>query len=246
MPADPDWLIPDWPAPATVRAVSTTRAGGASRGPWAGLNLADHVEDDPAAVTANRRHRAAALQLPGAPAWLQQVHGTGVVNADAVTAPVVADGTFATRPGAVCVVMTADCLPVLLCNRAGTRVAAVHAGWRGLAAGVIEAAMDCFDEPTGALMAWLGPAIGPRHFEVGDEVRAQFLAHAAAANSAFESSGAAWRADIYELARQRLAARGLTRVFGGGLCTFSDAARFYSYRRDGVTGRMATLIWLQS
>lgn len=244
-PGEDRWIRPQWPAPAAVRALSTTRLGGASRGPYAAFNLAGHVGDDPRAVAANRGLLMQQLGLPAEPSWLQQVHGRAVVPAWPNGATTEADASFGVGPGAVCAVLTADCLPVLLCDRDGTRVAAAHAGWRGLAAGVLEAAVDALQVPGSRLMAWLGPAIGPRAFEVGDEVRAVFLAHDAAAASAFQPSPAGrWLADLYVLARQRLAERGVTDVHGGGLCTFSDGRRFYSYRRDGTTGRMATLIWL--
>ena len=236
-------LRPDWPAPATVRAFTTTRSGGVSRGPWAGLNLGDHVEDDAAAVARNRAFLAAELELPAAPRWLRQVHGTQVCMPGAPQD--CADACFADRPGRVCVVLTADCLPVLFCNAAGTRVAAAHAGWRGLLAGVLEQTAAAFDDPSDQVMAWLGPAIGPTAFEVGDEVRTAFVAVSAASADHFRPHGAGhWLADIYGLARQRLAMAGITQVRGGGLCTFSDQERFFSYRRDGVTGRMASLIWL--
>lgn len=249
---NPAWIVPDWKAPANVRALATTRAGGASAGAYASLNLGDHVGDDPAAVAQNR----AMLRehLPVEPLWLEQVHGIAVVHADAASGVPKADAAVVHEGGAVCAVLTADCLPVLLCDERGTVVGAAHAGWRGLAAGVIEATiaeMRC--EPR-ELMAWLGPAIGPRAFEVGDEVRQAFLAKDPEASNAFVPRliphasplmEQKWLADIYLLARQRLAALGVLRVHGGGFCTFSDAERFYSYRRDGATGRMATLIWLE-
>jgi len=239
-----DCICPDWPAPAAVRACSTTRAGGVSGGPWRGLNLAGHVADDPAAVRENRHRLVAQLGLPGEPPWLEQVHGVTVRTPHAASD--CADACFEDRPGRVCAVLTADCLPVLLCNTAGTRVAAAHAGWRGLLAGILEHAVAAFADPADQLLAWLGPAIGPAAFEVGDEVRAAFLAEdpASAAHFATGRPGH-WHADLYGLARQRLARSGVDRVSGGGLCTFSDAERFFSYRRDGVTGRMASLIWLQ-
>ena len=243
MTRDHDWIVPDWPAPPGVRALSTTRTGGVSTGPYASLNLAGHVGDDPASVAANRTRLRERLQLPAEPAWLEQVHGTGIVDLDA-EAPGPADGAFASRPGRVCVVMTADCLPLLLCSRDGNRVAAVHAGWRGLAAGVIEAALDRLACPGEALLAWLGPAIGPGAFAVGEEVREVFTRHDARAAQAFQRRDDGLYADLYTLARQRLAARGVTAVHGGGRCTWSEPEQFYSYRRDGATGRMASLIWL--
>lgn len=237
-------LVPAWPAPATVRAMQTTRAGGCSVAPWDSLNLGDHVGDDPACVLANRARLRSGL--PGEPAWLKQVHGTRVVDA-ALSASVVneADAAYARQPGAVCVVMTADCLPVLFCNRAGTVVAAAHAGWRGLQAGVLEATIAAMAEAPGELLAWLGPAIGPACFEVGDDVRTAFVGSDPEAAAAFApASPGKWLADIYRLAERRLRAAGLTSIHGGGRCTVSDRERYFSYRRDGVTGRMATLIWL--
>ena len=239
-----DCIRPDWPAPPVVQACSTTRVGGVSVGAWRGLNLAGHVDDDPAAVRENRRRLVAQLGLPGEPPWLEQVHGVAVRTPRAAAG--CADACLEDRPGRVCAVLTADCLPVLLCNAAGTRVAAAHAGWRGLLAGILEHTIAAFADPADQLLAWLGPAIGPAAFEVGDEVRAAFVTEdpASAAHFAAGRPGH-WLADLYGLARQRLARSGVARVSGGGLCTFSDAERFFSYRRDGVTGRMASLIWLQ-
>ena len=236
-------IRPQWPAPPSVMACTTTRTGGVSQGPWAGLNLGDHVDDDPRAVAENRARLSARLGLPAEPRWLRQVHGTQVCRP---RRPLVcADACYEDRPGHVCAVMTADCLPVLFCNVDGTRVAAAHAGWRGLLAGVLEQTVAAFDDPPRHLMAWLGPAIGPRAFEVGDEVRADFVTDCAASAGHFRPHGAGhWMADLYGLARDRLAGVGVEQVGGGDFCTFSDPARFFSYRRDGVTGRMASLIWL--
>lgn len=244
-----DGLTPDWPAPSSVQAVTTTRVGGASLAPFDSFNLGDHVGDDPAAVMRNRAQLAQALSLPAAPLWLKQVHGVQVVNAASLVAETnpQADACYTDQPGKICAVLTADCLPLLLCNRAGTQVAAVHVGWRGLAAGIIENAVVALGKSEGDLMAWLGPAIGPQHFEVGEEVRDIFLQHDQQAEQAFQVSRPRhWLADIYQLARLRLAHCNVTSVYGGTLCTYSDASRFYSYRRDGITGRMATLIWLDS
>ncbi len=237
-------LTPDWPAPPTVRALSTTRLGGVSRGPYDSLNLGLHVGDDPQAVRENRRRLA--LQLPAEPLWLNQVHGTDVAPHRRSSAEVTADASFTSAAGAVCGVMTADCLPVLLCDRAGSVVAAAHAGWRGLLAGVLENAIRAMGVPPGQLMAWLGPAIGPGAFEVGDDVRDAFAARSTEAIAAFVAATAPgkWMADLYLLARLRLAAAGVSDVHGGGLCTHSEPERFFSYRRDGRTGRQATLIWL--
>jgi hypothetical protein len=218
-----------------------------SKKPYDTFNLAAHVGDDPQSVAFNRARLREALKLPTEPVWLRQVHGVKVVDiANTGNAPE-ADGGYATKPGAICAVLTADCLPVLLCDRRGTKVAALHAGWRGLACGVIEAGVQAVDVPGSELLVWLGPAIGPETFEVGEEVRAAFVKHDPAADAAFRpQADGKFLADIYQLARQRLTALGVTGVYGGGLCTVRDRARFYSYRRDGATGRMATLIWLEA
>ncbi|TCW30770.1 peptidoglycan editing factor PgeF [Gulbenkiania mobilis] len=242
-----EWLQADWPAPATVRTLITTRAGGVSQGPWAGLNLGDHVGDDPVHVSANRARLRS--HLPAEPVWLQQVHGTQVLDLARYTGgtPPEADASVAHAPGLVSVVMTADCLPVLLCDRAGTVVAAAHAGWRGLCNGVIEATVAAMQVALGEVLAWLGPAIGPDAFEVGAEVRAAFLERDASAASAFTPIGDdKYLADIYALARKRLGRLGVDAVYGGDFCTVIDRERFYSYRRDGTSGRMASLIWLET
>lgn len=242
-----EWLQADWPAPATVRTLITTRAGGVSQGPWAGLNLGDHVGDDPVHVSANRARLRS--HLPAEPVWLQQVHGTQVLDLARHTGgtPPEADASVAHAPGLVSVVMTADCLPVLLCDRAGTVVAAAHAGWRGLCNGVIEATVAAMQVAPGEVLAWLGPAIGPDAFEVGAEVRAAFLERDTSAASAFTPIGDdKYLADIYALARQRLGRLGVDAVYGGDFCTVIDRERFYSYRRDGTSGRMASLIWLET
>jgi len=238
-----DFLIPDWPAPARVRACVTTRAGGVSLAPFDSLNLGDHVDDDPLAVTENRRRLTETFAIR--PAWLRQVHGVEVVEADP-TLTAEADGSWTSTPGIACTSMTADCLPALFCDRAGTRVAAAHAGWRGLAAGVLEATVERLEVPAAQILVWLGPAIGPGAFEVGAEVREAFLATHPETIEAFVPSVNPGRfmADIYALARLRLAALGITAVHGGGLCTVTDP-RFFSYRRSPRTGRFASLIWLQ-
>ena len=237
------WLIPDWPAPANVRACVSSRAGGVSQAPFDSFNLGDHVGDEPAAVAENRRRLEQAQGCR--PAWLSQVHGIEVVEADP-SRVATADASWSATPGIACAVLTADCLPALFCDRAGTRVAAAHAGWRGLAGGVLEATLDKLAVPAAEMLVWLGPAIGPQAFEVGPEVREAFMADHAEAAAAFVPSVNAGRymADIYQLARIRLAARGVTAVYGGGLCTFSDTERFYSYRRNPRTGRQASLVWL--
>ncbi|TCT19199.1 peptidoglycan editing factor PgeF [Thiobaca trueperi] len=238
-------IRPDWPAPAWVQAVSTTRHGGLSGGPFASLNLGDHVGDEPAQVAGNRARLIEHLGLTAEPCWLNQVHGRTIIHADAVAPGREADGAVTDTPGAVCVVMTADCLPLLICDDRGTQVAAVHAGWRGLADGVVDSALDALGVAPERLLVWLGPAIGPAAFAVGDEVRDRFIAAAPDATAAFQPHGAGrWLADLFLLARQRLALLGIDRIYGGGDCTVSQPHRFFSYRRDGVTGRMASLIWL--
>lgn len=238
------WIVPDWPVPSRVRSLVTTRHGGVSTDAYTSLNLGAHVGDDPQAVAENRRRVERCL--PGTPLWLNQVHGSCVLDAgNPVDAARDADAAFSRRSDVVCAVMTADCLPVLLCDRSGSVVAAVHAGWRGLHAGVLEqavAAMACSD---GQILAWLGPAIGPSAFEVGDEVRNVFVAANSAAEMAFKALGAGkWLANIYLLARFALQRVGVNDIYGGDYCTVHETTRFFSYRRDGVTGRMASLIWL--
>jgi YfiH family protein len=238
-----NWIKPDWQLPEGLHAAVTLRFGGVSQGLYASLNPASHVNDAADAVLTNRAMIKQMLALPAEPVWLQQVHGVDVVKADQVTDLPEADASFTDQSGVVCAVLTADCLPVLFCGDQGAVIGAAHAGWRGLQAGVIEqtiAAMNCRD-----LQVWLGPAIGPAHFEVGDEVREAFVSQNANASVAFSATQAGkWLADIYQLARIRLANLGVEQVYGGGLCTVSDAQRFYSYRRDGAaTGRMASLIW---
>jgi YfiH family protein len=238
-------ITPDWPAPVRVHAYTTTRAGGVSQPPFDTLNLGGHAGDDFQAVAENRRRLAPALGLPGKPRWLRQIHGDRVVELDGKAPVGGADAAISRRPGEVCVVTTADCLPVLLSNRAGTTVAAVHAGWRGLAAGIVKAAVAALDEPPNAILVWLGPAIGPSAYQVGDTVREAFLAADAGAGVAFTASAGAWLCDLYTLARRQLAACGVTAIYGGGFCTYSENARFFSYRRDGRCGRMASLIWIE-
>jgi len=248
--SQPGLIVPDWPAPPRVHALQTTRQGGVSLPPFNDFNLGDHVGDDALAVARNR----ALLQafVPAEPLWLKQVHGAEVVDAANAACLPQADASVASRAGMVCAVMTADCLPVLLCDAAGTKVAAVHAGWRGLAAGVIEATVHSMGVPAATLMAWLGPAIGSQAFEVGEEVREIFLRHDATATTAFTPSplmgegrgaGEKFHADIYLLAQLRLQQLGVQQVYGGNFCTYTDRERFFSYRRDGQTGRMATIIW---
>lgn len=238
-----DFFRPDWTVPANVCALQTLRTGGCSPAPWASLNLGDHVGDDPQRVATNRAELVS--HLPAEPCWLRQVHGTQTVDAAQAAKNSEADAAFARQSGVVCAVMTADCLPVLFCDRAGTVVAAAHAGWRGLCAGVLEQTIAAMQVAPQDILVWLGPAIGPENFEVGDEVRAAFIAQDLACSAAFIEHGPGkWLADLYALARRRLKLAGIDAVSGGGMCTVDDADRYFSYRRDGVTGRMATLIWL--
>ncbi|WP_200553542.1 purine nucleoside phosphorylase YfiH [Kosakonia sp. LAM2021] len=238
-------ILPDWPLPNGVAACSSTRIGGISLPPYDSLNLGAHCGDNAEHVEENRARVFAAGGLPSKPVWLEQVHGTDVLAlSGGPYASKRADASYSNTPGTVCAVMTADCLPVLFCNQSGTEVAAAHAGWRGLCAGVLEQTVACFADKPENLMAWLGPAIGPQAFEVGAEVREAFLAHDPQADSAFRPHREKYFADIYQLARQRLASVGVKHVFGGDRCTFSDKDNFFSYRRDKTTGRMASFIWL--
>ncbi|MDT7850066.1 peptidoglycan editing factor PgeF [Methylophilus sp. VKM B-3414] len=241
--ADLPVILPDWPAPACVKALQTTRLGGVSQGIYASLNLGDHVKDLPQHVAANRQ--LLSPYLPSEPVWLNQVHGVRVIDAALSSCLESADASFSTRKQVVCVTMTADCLPVLLCDQAGSVVAAVHAGWRSLCDGVIEATVKAMPVEPARLMAWLGPAIGPQAFEVGSEVRAQFMAQDEQAEHAFQAHGEKWLGDMYTIARQRLSRLGVTQVYGGGRCTYREPETFFSFRRDGDTGRMASLIWLE-
>lgn len=238
-------LVPDWPAPPNVKCLMTRRTGGVSQAPWTSFNLGDHVGDDPAHVAANRA-RLRRL-LPGQPGWLKQVHSARVADLHKSAVDPEADASFTRQAGQICAVLTADCLPVLFCDRAGRVVAAAHAGWRGLADGVLEATVAAMQVPPGEVLAWMGAAIGPRMFEVGDEVRQVFIAQHAEASAAFvpQPLPGKWLADIYQLARIRLEQIGVRAVYGGGHCTYQEMDSFYSYRRDGVTGRMASLIWLE-
>jgi YfiH family protein len=252
----PGLLLPNWPAPGRVRAAFTLRAGGVSCGHYAALNLGLHVGDDPLAVAENRRRVAGELHLPAEPLWLTQVHGIAVLDADAAPraalpgdAPPSADAAFTRQPGRVLAVQVADCLPVLLATQDGSAVAMAHAGWRGLAAGVLEATLAALRVSGDALHAWLGPAIEPAHFEVGEEVRAAFCApggaHGGEAAAAFvRNDRGRWQCDLRLLARQRLAALGVRSIHGEPRCTYAEADAFFSFRRDGNTGRMAALLWI--
>ena len=238
---NPLLLTPDWALPPNVQARVSTRIGGVSKGPFDSLNLGNHVGDDPDAVRENRRRFAEAAGLPREPDWLNQVHGCGVAIAGSGIG-ISADAVWTNQPGQPCAVMTADCLPVLFADREGTCVAAAHAGWRGLAGGVLESTIAALPVAPHRLLAWLGPAIGPLAFQVGDEVRETFLRQCADDAAAFQPDGERWRADLFALARARLMRCGIGAVSGGGHCTVSDATHFFSHRRDGLSGRFASVI----
>jgi polyphenol oxidase len=236
------YLQPDWPAPSNIHAATTLRTGGVSQAEFASLNPASHVGDDPSLVSQNRRLIKMQLNLPSEPVWLNQTHGNTAIKATTSTTPQQADASYTDQPGVVCTVMTADCLPLLVCSVDGTEIAAIHAGWRGLLAGIITNTINALQSRD--VLVWLGPAISPECFEVGAEVRSAFLTKSDNYATAFkQQSYDKWLADIYQLARINLAALGITKVYGGDFCTVTDHERFYSYRRDKVTGRMATLIW---
>ena len=244
-------ILPDWPAPARVRAASTLRVGGVSCGSYASLNLGTGVGDNEVDVARNRRILGDLLDLPAEPLWLQQVHGTAILDLDeadspTVTRPPAADGTVTSRPGRPCAVLTADCLPVLLCDTSGTRVGVAHAGWRGLLAGVLESALRCIGVDTGRLLAWIGPGIGQQAYEVGGEVMEQFAAIDPDAVQCFAANAnGRWQADLRALAGLRLESAGVEKVYGGNWCTHSESERFFSHRREAPCGRMATVIWLE-
>jgi polyphenol oxidase len=250
-------IEPDWPTPPGVRAAFTLRTGGVSVAPYDSLNLGAGIGDSAEAVEENRRRVRERLRLPSEPVWLEQVHGVDVVVLGAAAAgqgaaiatrvaPVRADASVAYGPGQVCAIRVADCMPVLFAAVDGSAVGAAHAGWRGLAGGVLEATVARLGVPASRLIAWMGPAIGPRHFEVGDDVSTAFVTKDAGAASAFvKNARARWQCDLYALARRRLNALGVAETYGGGWCTFAEADRFFSYRRDGRCGRMAALIWIE-
>ena len=243
-------IIPQWNAPKNIKAMASTRIGGFSTGAYQGANLGSHVGDNLETVLKNRQQLAQSAVMPSAPIWLNQTHSTIVVEVNQPTDQILnADGLFTSQSGIVCSAMTADCLPVLFTNIQGSKVAAVHAGWRGLANGIIENAVAMFNdgEPNGEVIAWLGPAIGSTAFEVGDDVLQAFCDVDSKALQAFKPTGQAgkWWANMELLATQRLNSLGVSQVFTSGLCTYSDPERFYSYRRDGVTGRLASLIWIE-
>lgn len=239
------FIQPNWPAPATVKAYTTTRQGGVSGAPFNNFNLGDHVGDDDNAVAQNRLLLRNTLQLLAEPKWLKQIHSTQVILAEQITADTQADAAYTRQAKVVCAILTADCLPMLICDRAGTIVAAVHAGWRGLASGIIEQTIQTLQTPPADLLIWLGPAIGADVYEVGAEVRAQFITADPLAEQAFKANAnQRWLANMYLLATLRLKHCGVTAIYGGDYCTYSDPERFFSYRRDGQTGRIASLIWL--
>ncbi len=247
-----NFISPEWPAPSNIKAYCTTRKNGVSEGVYAEFNLGFHSGDNKEHVQKNREQLKKTLPLSAEPLWLKQTHSNLVIDADAYYENIDCDGCYTNKKKQACVVMTADCLPVLLCNRQGTEIAAIHAGWRGLANGIIEAGLKHFQSPAHDILVYLGPAIGPQHFEVGEEVRDIFLHHNANTEKAFQAidnpaKEKKWLANLYELARLRLNNKGVTSIYGGDLCTFSDKTRFYSYRRDGQqTGRLASLIWIAS
>lgn len=246
-PNSPAWMEADWPAPPGVRVLSTFRGGGVSAAPYASLNLAAHVGDDPETVALNRRELAKAAALPAEPVWLEQVHGTHVADLDLPGPLGAADAAVTRQLRRVCAILTADCLPIVLASESGGTVGAAHAGWRGLGAGVIEATVRAMGVPAQSLQAWLGPAIGPESFEVGAEVREELLRADSQAERAFRRNARGrYLADLALLARLRLASLGISRIYGGGECTFAQAHRYFSYRRDGTTGRQATLVWRES
>jgi YfiH family protein len=244
-------VAPQWPAPSNIVAFTSCRLGGFSAAPYDEFNLGLHVGDDPESVRRNRQQLLSACQGLQGVQWLQQVHGSATVYADGSVTQPLADAAYTDQPGIACAVMTADCLPLLLCDKQGQQVAAIHAGWRGLAAGVIESAVDCFEAAPGQLLAWLGPAISQEYFEVGEEVREQFLSKASAADKpaveamfvASAQGSGHFLADLYGLAKIRLSALGISAIYGGNTCCYKDARRFFSYRREAVTGRMVSIIY---
>ncbi|MGQ0656489.1 MAG: peptidoglycan editing factor PgeF [Chromatiales bacterium] len=240
------WIAADWPAPSNVHALTTLRTGGRSAPPYASLNLATHGGDRSECVAANRRRVAEAVGLPAEPVWLEQHHGTRVVDAVEANAGRRADGAYTERTGLVCAVLTADCLPILVCDRAGTEIAALHGGWRGLAGGIIENGVMRMRAPRAELLAWLGPAISAARYEVDERVRNAFAGQCPSIGPAFTpTSPGHYLCDLYAIARTQLAACDIHDVYAGSYCTHSDAERFYSHRRDGETGRMASLIWME-
>jgi len=239
-------IIPDWPAPGNIQALSTTRKGGYSLPPYEGLNLGLHVKDQAETVAKNREYLIEIAKLPSSPYWLDQNHSAHVIPSTKWQKNIQADAIFSSTPHHICTIMTADCLPILLCNHQGTMVAAIHAGWRGLAAGIIEQTVIQFSCLPSDIMAWFGPAIGSKQFEVGSEVYDAFCQRSPSAKHAFEQTDSThYLADIYLLASQHLNKLGIHNIFGGHFCTVTEQQRFFSYRREGITGRMASMIWIE-
>jgi polyphenol oxidase len=239
------WIHPDWPASVPIHACTTTRQGGASTPPYEGLNLANRVGDSVENVRANRQWLVEHLSLPSQPYWLKQVHGNRVIDPAEPSIDPYADGVCTSAKGTVCAVLTADCLPVLLCDRAGTRVAALHCGWRGLVRGLLQAGLDQLQRPPEEILAWLGPAIGAQAYEVGEEVYSAFSACDPPLAQAFTPSRSGrWLLDLYGIARRLLKGYGVDAIYGGQHCTYRESQLFFSHRRDGTTGRMASLIWI--
>ncbi|WP_289244575.1 peptidoglycan editing factor PgeF [Methylophaga sp. UBA678] len=240
-----EFVTPDWTMPDHIQAYTTTRKGGVSPPPYDSLNLAEHVNDTHENVEKNRQLLASALTLPASPLWLQQTHSTKVINSQDWYEGIEADAIYCNQNDHVCAIMTADCLPLLISNEAGTEIAAIHAGWRGLADSIIETTISRFQDSTDKLHVWLGPAIGPEKFEVGQDVFEAFINHSDTAQVAFQQTdNSHYLADIYQLARLRLRQLGITQMSGGDACTVTETSRFFSYRRDGETGRIVSLIWI--
>ncbi len=237
-------IIPNWPAPSNVRALSTTRLGGVSLAPWTSLNLGQHVGDLSSHVDGNRQRLQEIGALPSAPYWLNQIHSTRVVEVDSSTQMPAADASFTRHKEQLCTIMTADCLPVLFCHKDGQQVAAAHAGWRGLCNGIIENTLATFSCPMSEILVWLGPAIGPKAFEVGAEVRDAFLQHQPEAEHCFIKHHDKYLADLAGLAALRLQRARVSAISYSSRCTYSEPETFFSYRRDGQTGRQASLIWI--
>jgi purine-nucleoside/S-methyl-5'-thioadenosine phosphorylase / adenosine deaminase len=238
-------IYPDWPAPENIKAISTTKIGGFSLSPYDGLNLADHVGDNPATVNKNRAYLNELAGLPESPRWLTQIHETRIINSRNWQANVQADAMISNSVNHVCTIMTADCLPILLCSQRGNAVAAIHAGWRGLAAGIIENTINKLDCSPQDIIAWFGPAIGSSQFEVATDVHQLFTHDYPIAEQAFQQTDSShYLANIYLLAKQRLNKLGVTAIYGGDYCTVTNDQFFFSYRRDGITGRMASMIWI--
>lgn len=246
----PAWIDARWPAPARVHAGTSTRLYGFSQAPYHSLNLGDHVGDNPQHVLQNREYLTHLHGLPAKPFWLQQVHGNRIINLDMDNdADNVADGVFTSRPDLICGILTADCLPILICNESGTEIAALHGGWRGLAAGIIEQALPMFSSPPATLMVWMGPAISARNYEVGEEVKTVFnhLQNILQIDTFIPTTPGHWLISLYRIAMLILKSHGVERIYGGQYCSYRDQDLFYSYRRDGTqTGRMASLIWMES